>query len=229
VAVEEDLGDVSSVDLPTIHRFTPQILELVKHIHLEYPTLDLGADWEFDSASLTSSAPSGPTPSIVRCGTSNAELVEAFRTVQRELKRTTAAGAGRVAVAVLDESLFPSYRKFAHDMAANSRTPVAVIESREDVEKVEKYIRRRVVVGPVEYLAGLQFDTLVVCGLPETNFGNANSGHRQRRFLSLLYLGISRAIREVVLIVNDESGGVPEVLEAACEKKILCLLRGPEV
>jgi hypothetical protein len=41
---DELLGKVTSLTLPTIHRFSPEILRLVQHIHLLYPTVvDMGA------------------------------------------------------------------------------------------------------------------------------------------------------------------------------------------
>ncbi|MEJ2853575.1 MULTISPECIES: hypothetical protein [unclassified Saccharothrix] len=226
-----EFDEVKLVDLPTVHRYTPEVLDLVKHLHLEYPMLDLGIEWEFDFESVESSAAHGPKPEIIRCGTSGAELTKVFALVQKitDQRRSTAAEAGRVAIAVLDETQFPEYRDFAQRVTANSRTQIAIIESREDVETIERYVRRPVVVGPVEYLAGLQFDTLIVCGMPDTNFANPNTGHRQRRFLSLLYLGVSRAARDVKILVNADHGGLPRVLEAAVDKGLVKLTQGPEV
>jgi hypothetical protein len=223
--VDKGLGEVSAVDLPTIHRFSPEILRLVEHLNHEFPALELGSDWDLDYSALTSTASPGPVPSVIGCGTRDAEITEVFERVGQGRRGRS---AGRVAVAVVDEDLFPRFRRVGEAAAAHSPNSISVIASRDDVEMLQ-YAPRRVVVGPVEYLAGLQFDRVVVAGLPDTRFGIANSGHRKRRFLSLLYLAVSRASQRVEIVVNDEDGGVPDVLERAVERGFLEYGRGREV
>jgi hypothetical protein len=46
-----------------------------------------------------------------------------------------------------------------------------------------------------------------------------------RRFLSLLYLGISRASDYVEIHVSDDNGGIPEILELAVQTDMLELIR----
>ena len=76
-------------------------------------------------------------------------------------------------------------------------------------------------VGPAEYLAGLQFDTVLVTGLPQMSVNAPNQGVRRRGALSLLYLAISRASREVRLFASHDFGGVPEVLARARDEGVL--------
>lgn len=223
--VDRGLGDVADINLPTIHRSSPEILALIQHLNDEYPALQLGADWQLDQATLTSSAAPGPVPSLIACGTRDAELGEVF---ERAGLARRGRAAGRTAIAVVDESVFPVFRALAEASSEQLRGSVSVIASRDDVEMLQ-YAPRRVVVGPVEYLAGLQFDRVVVAGLPDTRSASANAPYRRRRFLSHLYLAISRASQQVEIIVNDEDGGVPDVLERAIERRVVEFGRGRQV
>src|SRR5262249_30100790 len=54
-----DLGEVPALELSTVHRFTPEILKLVQHVHRSYPALDLGPDWEVSLESVKSSVSTG--------------------------------------------------------------------------------------------------------------------------------------------------------------------------
>lgn len=223
--VDKGLGEVADIDLPTIHRSSPEILALIQHLNAEYPALELGSDWKLDHSALTSSASHGPIPSVIACGTRDAELSEVFERVG--LGRSGRAGE-RIAVAIVDENVFPAFESLVESAADHSKGSVSVISSRDDVARLQ-YAPRRVVVGPVEYLAGLQFDRVVVAGLPDTRFGMANAAYRRRRFLSHLYLAVSRASQKVEIIVNDEDGGVPEVLERAIERRVVEAGRGRQV
>lgn len=223
--VDRGLGDVADINLPTIHRSSPEILALIQHLNDEYPALQLGADWQLDQATLTSSAAHGPVPSLIACGTRDAELGEVFERAGLVRRGRT---PGRTAIAVVDESLFPAFRALAEAASEQSRGSVSIIASRDDVEMLQ-YAPRRVVVGPVEYLAGLQFDRVVVAGLPDTRSATANAPYRRRRFLSHLYLAISRASQQVEIVVNDEDGGVPDVLERAIERRVVEFGRGRQV
>ena len=63
-SVEHDLGNVTNLELTTIHRFTPQILDLIKHVHHEFPTLNLGQNWDIDFSAVESAQDDGPLPDL---------------------------------------------------------------------------------------------------------------------------------------------------------------------
>jgi hypothetical protein len=211
---DQYLGDVTSLDLLKVHRFTPEILSLVRHIHRSYPALDLGADWEVDIESVESTAPHGDPPSLSVHKTREAEVSAAL-----ERARSLADEADvkeRVAVVLLDPLALPRFEAATH----NVRGAFCIIQSRDDVDTL-RYQRRSIVLTAAEYIGGLQFDHVVVAGFPETAQSVANLGHQRRRFLSLLYLAVSRAARHVELHVNESSGGVPDLLESAVANKIV--------
>jgi len=222
-SAEDDFGTVSSVDLQTVHRFSPEILALVKHVNWEFPNLDLGADWEIDFSTVSSTADSGATPQLVQSGTQAAEIVDIYRSL-----KALRAGAGarwQIAIAIVDHDKFDKYAAGVQTAAQGLKVSVTVVTGREDVE-ILQYRRRGIVIGPAEYLAGLQFDAVLIAGMPDLQMGQANAGYRRRRYLSLLYLAITRAARDVKIFVNDDHGGIPEVLDKAHTKGLVDIHRG---
>ena len=215
-----------AVDLPTVHRSSPEILDLLKHIHLDFPSFDLGSDWDLDIESITSSAESGPKPNVLLCGTADAERRQIFTDLMRAYE--SMRSGGQIALAIVDQDQFRRYLPLVASLAKTGRTHVSVITGREDVTEL-KHRKRGIIVGPAEYLAGLQFHTVFVVGIPEMRHGVANQSYRRRQTLSLLYLAISRARRDTRIFANDEWGGLPEVLSKAIEAGICTYTKGPEV
>ena len=203
---DQELGTIEAHELRTIHRFTPEILTLVQHIHRSYPALELARDWELDADALTSSAAVGSSPSILVHGSAVLER-SAVRTAAQDLARSMGRDE-RLAVVLVDPLLLESYV----DEAGES--DFVIIASRDDVDDL-RYRRRAVVLSAAEYVAGLQFSHVFVAGLPRRDPSVANMGYSQRRLLSLLYLAVSRATHHVEIHVNEEAGGVPSVLESA--------------
>ena len=97
---------------------------------------------------------------------------------------------------------------------------LSIIQSRDDVENL-RYSRRSVVLSAAEYAAGLQFSRVIVAGLPHAESRAPNVAHQLRRFLSLLYLGVSRATSSVEIHTNDEAGDLPDVLDGALRKGVV--------
>jgi hypothetical protein len=211
------------VELPTVHRSSPEILELLKHVHLDFPNLGLDEDWGMNVGEIESSARSGPVPIVMRAGSAAAELTELYTALVDSYR--TAQG-GQIAVAVINEKRFDDVRSFVQSMPSQ-RYKVSVIEGRDDSDS-DRLRRRGIVVGLAEHLAGLQFETVFVVGVPELEDGLANASYRRRRWLSLLYLAMSRASRELRIFVNDDAG-LPPVLASAAEHGAVALVRGRDV
>jgi hypothetical protein len=217
-ASDDDLGDITNFELTTVHRFTPQILNLIKHVHFEFPTLNLGQDWDIDFASVESARGDGPVPRMVTAASRPGEDDNVTRAV-RELY-----ASGRVALAVVDTRQWPRFSELASRIGKSGKFHVSTVTGRSDIDGLG-YRRRSLVVAPVEYLAGLQFDTVLVAGLPDFNYASSTANEKTR-LLSLLYLALSRAEREVRVYVNDDNGGAAEVMLRAVTKGILKSERG---
>lgn len=214
---DDGLGDIDNFELTTVHRFTPQILDLIKHVHHRFPTLDLGQEWDINFSAVESAQSDGPIPKLVVAASQEGELLDVNAAVQ-ELY-----AGGRMALAVVDQRQWGRFSRLAAQIGTSGRFHVSTISDRSDVDGLG-YRRRGLVVGPAEYLAGLQFDTVLVAGIPDLQ--SAARVNDRTRFLSLLYLAISRAEREVRLFVNDEDGAVPDVLQQALPTNVLSLTRG---
>jgi superfamily I DNA/RNA helicase len=219
---DDGLDSVQTVDIPTVHRSSPQILELIKHIHLDYANLSLDDDWSYSISEVESLATPGPIPSLFVSDTFAEEQTAIYNAVAEVYPRSH-AGA-QVALAIVDEDRYGRYLEVLGGMAKSGKYRVIQITSREDVGSL-KYHKRGIVVGPAEYLAGLQFDTVLIAGLSNMSLKTPNMGVRRRGALSLLYLAISRASREVRIFSNDDSGGVPEVLARARDEGVLGVFR----
>lgn len=211
---EEGLGSVEQMELGEIHRFTPEILELVRHINHAYPALELGEEWNLTLDSVQSMRTSGEVPTITEHGSRTAEIAAV---VEGAGRAADAVGReGRVAVVVLESRDLQAFVNGTRDV---SQPRFVVVAGRDDVTSLQ-YSRRSVVLSTAEYVAGLQFEHVIVCGFPEMRTG-AHAGHVLRRFLSLLYLAVSRARSKVEIHVNDEAGGVPSVLEAGLQTGVI--------
>ena len=214
----EDLADVASFELTTVHRFTPEILDLIKHVHHEFPTLDLGHDWDVDYSAVESSKEGGPVPGLIVSASREGESTDIAKAVHELYPR------GRLALAVVDSRSWPRFSELASRIGQSSRFHVSTISGRSDVEGLG-YRSRGLVVGPAEYLAGLQFDVVLVAGVPDMR-NTAMTANERTRLLSLLYLGLSRAQHEVRVFVNEDDGAVPEVLSRAVANGVMNQLQG---
>jgi superfamily I DNA/RNA helicase len=155
---EDELEPVKTVDIPTVHRSSPQVWDLIKHIHLDYANLNLDEDWDYSISAVKSLGAPGPKPSLFVTDTSADEETAIYKAV-RETYSQAHSGA-QLALALIDAVKAP------------------------------------------------------------------NQGVRRRGALSLLYLAVSRASREVRLFANEDFGGVPEVLSRAREEGVLGIFRG---
>ena len=214
----ENLGDVSNFELTSVHRFTPEILSLIKHVHHEFPTLDLGHDWDVDFSAVESVKENGPVPQLILSASREGEETDIAKAVQELYPQ------GRLALAVVDTRQWRRFSALAFRIGQARKFHVSTISGRTDVEGLG-YRSRGLVVGPAEYLAGLQFEVVLVAGLPDLR-SNSTPANERTRLLSLLYLGLSRAQAEIRVFVNEDDGGVPEVLGRAITNGVLEQVRG---
>ncbi len=218
VAPENGLGDVANFELTTVHRFTPQILGLIKHVHHEFPTLDLGHDWDINFGAVESAQDAGPLPRLIAAASRAGEEDDIVKAVHELYS------AGRLALTIVDNRHWRRFSDLASRIGHSGKFHVSTISGRTDVEGLG-YRRRGLVVGPAEYLAGLQFDAVLVAGIPDMQVNRTPTNERTR-LLSLLYLAMSRAQREVRVFVNEDDGGAADVLTRAVARGLMTRERG---
>lgn len=215
---DEALGEVNSYELTNVHRFTPEILDLVKHIHLAFPTVFFGHDWDIDFSKATSSREGGPVPKLVRSGGRAAEVIDLYKAVQELYS------SGPIALAIVDSRQWNRYSDFASQLAMSGKFHVTSVTGRSDVEGLG-YRHKGIVIGAAEHLAGLQFENVLVAGIPDMH-PSAIASAEKTRLLSMLYLALSRAERVVRVFTNEDDGGTPDVLRTAAAAGLMDVEEG---
>lgn len=216
-ASDESHEDITNLELTTVHRFTPQILNLVKHVHHTYPAFELGDQWDIDFTNVDSSQVDGPVPVLVTSPSPDEAETDIYSALQQVYNR------GRVALAIVESRMWPRYADLATSLARSGKFHITTIAGRSDIEGLG-YRKRGLVVGAAEYLAGLQFDSVLIAGLPDLS-SPLILPNEKTRVLSHLYLAITRAEREVRIFVNDADGGTPDFLAQAAQLGTLQIQR----
>jgi hypothetical protein len=173
------------------------------------PALDFSEDWNLPES--TTSNPHGAVPSFKVLQNKEEIYKEAMR-LAVELSKEARKRKGRVAILCMDSERLEEY---VHAASAQFQNDVIVILSRDDTERL-RYAGRRFVLSAPEYVAGLQFDTVIVV---DANADQVPDGqykaYKLRRFLSELYLGLSRAEHRLVVLASRDQGGLTKVLDVA--------------
>ncbi|MFC7479240.1 hypothetical protein ACFQX7_03055 [Luedemannella flava] len=214
----KSLGTSQLVSLTRVHRFSPDVLALLRHINHSYPAVSLDEDWELDLDAVDSSRPSRAVPTVYRHSTRYDEALAVLRRC-RQAAENKGGKSRRVAVVLVDPDALTVYEEIVFDHADSVRPQI--LRARDDVVGL-RYAQKTIVLSPVEYVAGLQFDVVIVAGLRPVRRGPWST-NRLRQMLSMLYLAISRATDEVEIHVNLASGGIPDILASAIEANKLVL------
>lgn len=199
------------IDLVDVFRYTPQIACVISTVLEAAPGLNPQEDWDVPAGK--SSLPDGPKPRYAEVDNALQSFKFAMATAL-ELNKAAKEHGGRVAVLCMDSSKFERFQKAAIGQFKNEAFAIA---SRDDIEGL-RYAGKKVVVSTPEYVAGLQFDTVVLVDankdqVPEGKY----HGFHLRRFLSELYLGMSRAQRDLVIFASKDEGGLSSNLKKAVE------------
>ncbi len=203
------------IDLIDVYRYTPEIDRLIKRVLNAVPGLELGEDWNVPMA--TSGLASGPVPSVCIVPNKLAAYKEAIATSKRLSPEARLRG-GRVAILCMDQERFSEYARAAEVQEAKD---IFTLKSRDDAARL-KFMLKKTILSTPEYVAGLQFDIVIILDANKNLVPDGGySGHQQRRFLSELYLGMSRAEHQLIFISSQDGDGLPEVLERAAKDGLL--------
>jgi hypothetical protein len=209
------LPNPDKVDLVEVYRYTAQIADLIKGVIDAAPALDMNDDWNLPAGVSTVGA--GPKPSFHL----EADATRVFRRsmeLATSLQTEARGRGGQVAVLCLDYERFNTYYLAAEGQHSRE---AFVIRSRDDINKL-RYMNRRIVFSMPEYVAGLQFDTVI---LADANANlvpdGAYRGHSERNFLSELYLGISRAERRLEIVASKDCDGLSPYLRTLADQGLL--------
>lgn len=203
------LSGSKKIDLKDVFRYTPEISNLIDSIRENAPGLDLSEDWDIPSG--TSMMESGPMPTF----SISENLLDTFKKafdLASELQRDARKNDGRLAILCMDSDRFESYLPAA---TAQKKDEVFIISSREDVDNI-RYAGKKAIFSTPEYVAGLQFDSVILLDVNQNLVPDGKfAGFHLRRFISELYLGISRAQRSVTILAAKDGGGLSPLLDTA--------------
>jgi len=213
------LGSTERFELTDGFRYTSEIAAVLEWIDQTFPAAglsdELGADWK--PLALGKLGGSGSRPVLYKAPSTQKIFDTVFPKAQRAA-RDLQKGR-RVAVLCASETMFKRYSE-----AGKYREQFLVISDREQLANL-RHAGKRYVFSMPEFVAGVQFDTVF---LIEVNEGEVPQGPYStgalRRYVSLIYLGASRAERRLELFSSDERGGPSRALRHAIEQNALDVL-----
>jgi len=210
------LPNSQRIDLIDVYRYTPEIGRLIRDVSNAAPALTLP---ESDIPEGRSVALSGPLPELFIVPTKTLVLRKAVDLAQEQFKDARKR-RGRVAILALDDARFTEYLPAARHQYEKT---LFVIAGRDDIEKM-RFSRGKTVFSTPEYVAGQQFDTVILIDankdlVPDGKF----KGLHMRRVLSTLYLGMSRAEYRLSLISSKDAGGESPHLQNSILSKHLII------
>lgn len=199
------------IELVDVFRYTPQIAKALKKIDDAIPGQNLDDDWPpYTGVSKTSDGPV-PTITILPKVANYGAVLRRAKQLQNDL-----GSKGRVAVLFVNNDSFAAY--LGRTDLSDTSVPIA---SRDDAG-IHIRSAKRFVISMPEYVAGLQFHTVLLLDVnqDEVPEGVYSSG-RLRSFVAQVYLGASRAERQLELYATNEYGGVSRILSQAIADKVV--------
>jgi len=197
----------ATIQLDTVFRYTFEINAVIECLEEFWFGFELPEEW---GSSKRRPSVHGPVPSLQRTTTVVSSIDNAIRLAERLSSRPSGGGT---AVLCLSDVTFQRFHK--HVALLGKSKGCRVIRSRDDTEMMAGLGHRYVISQP-EYVAGLQFDSVII---PDANDELAGTGLDQqlaaRRLLSGLYLAISRARSELHAFAADEASGLLRYLKPA--------------
>ncbi|MFO0614782.1 MAG: hypothetical protein U0414_19500 [Polyangiaceae bacterium] len=196
---------VRNVLFHKVFRYTKEINAVLENLERHWFGYELSDEYEFAGRSADTEGPT-PTTSLV------ADLSTAFDRAIR-LAREHVKAKRSAAVLVLGHDAFQAMRQRVRVL--DKERECVFVESRDAAESLASLGSRYVVSQP-EYLAGSQFDAVIVVDANHSLVrAGADEQLEDRRTLSALYLGISRARRYVDVLAASSEGGLVKFLRPA--------------
>lgn len=197
-------GTSDLVELTKVFRSTPEIMEFMKDVDGSHPTMNYELDWSPIVAE--SSVEHGNKPKLLQFAT-DVDLIDGVFKLAKKAVSEEEFGGRDVAVLCMNERLFDVYRE-----AGRIRDFALPITSREQMKELN-YARRKCIFSMPEYMAGLQFQTVFMIHVDESEYHGELSGpNALRRFVSRFYLGATRAKQNLIVATSKERGGPSSIL-----------------
>lgn len=197
---EKNKDKITKIELVDVFRYTPEILEALRSIDENFPAVDLEDGWPAYSG--ISKRESGEKPSITCFRDYRDTYTRVFSAASA--RRFRGKSSNSVAVLCCDPERFNEYVS-----AGALRDLCLPIVERDQIEKI-RHAGRRFILSMPEYVAGLQFDEVFLVDVNHDMAKATRLGHSAlRKFISVVYLGASRAERYLHFISAEDGGGYP--------------------
>lgn len=214
------LGQTERFELKEGFRYTTEIAQVLESIDQTFPAAgiseELGEDWKPTHFSGTKNQ--GIRPVLVTA-TSSLEIFDTVFPRANRMAKKLQKGS-RVAVLCASDTLFKKYAE-----SGKYKDHFIAITDREQLSNL-RHAGKRFVFSMPEFVAGMQFDTVY---LIEVNEGEVDQGPyatgAKRRFVSLVYLGASRAEKVLELYSSAERGGTSKILKIAVDSCALDVIK----
>ncbi|MBD1553140.1 UvrD-helicase domain-containing protein [Pseudomonas typographi] len=199
------VGESVLTELKQVYRSTPQITALLRDLDASFPAMDL--EGEYATYVAESQQENGETPTLTIYDT-DINLIDGVLDQASRRGRSIDGGGSQVAVLCLNEGLFDKIR-----VAGRVRERVVAITTREDLKELRN-AKNKCVFSMPEFVAGLQFDTVFLIHADSADYDEDQGQGSRRRYVSRVYLGASRAARQVLISSSKEHGGHSQLLAA---------------
>jgi hypothetical protein len=199
------VGESVLTELKQVYRSTPQITEFLRDLDASFPAMDL--EGEYATYVAESQQEDGDTPTLTVYET-DISLVDSVFEQATRIARDIDGGGSQVAVLCLNETLFDKIR-----VAGRIQEKFVPITTREDLKEL-RYAKSKCVFSMPEFVAGLQFHTVFLIHVDSADYDEDQGQGTRRRYVSRVYLGASRAARQILLSSSKEHGGPSQLLAA---------------
>ena len=192
-----------AITMTDAHRFSPGILNFVKHLYMSFPLNAQSIMIENGQVDA-----SGSVPSLYHAN-SLEDSLDCVGKLAREQYNSLGRDE-RLAIICLDSSS----KKIVEYLDNNNFPSVVHIDSLDAADRLS-YTKRSIVVGEWRFLGGTQFSKVIVLN---SSVSLSQSTFTRIRDLTAIYVASSRASNSLTLIL---SGGTPKEIRVAVEQKLL--------
>ncbi|ARP78588.1 hypothetical protein CAL11_21720 [Bordetella genomosp. 6] len=198
------VGESVLTELKQVYRSTPQITAFLRDLDASFPAMDL--EGEYATYVAESQQEPGETPTLTVYDT-DIKLVDRVFEQAAQIVRDIDGGGSQVAVLCLNEALFDKIRS-----AGRVQDKFVPITTRDDIKEL-RYAKRKCVFSMPEFVAGLQFHTVILIHADSADYDEDQGLGTRRRYVSRVYLGASRAARNILVASSKEHGGPCRLLD----------------
>jgi hypothetical protein len=213
-----DSAPSQPVRLNQVFRYTPQISNFLRDLDGVSSALD-GVNDTRELYDGESGVESGELPRLIEY-IDEASLFRGVMGAARRIAKRLDGDGRRIAVLCVSQEMFSRHLETAYEHR-EFKNAFFLIDSREVSSKLQ-YARTRFVFSMPEYVAGLQFDTVLLMHIDAVEAPSDPSARRQRNELTTnIYLGASRAEKVLILSSCQNRGGTANVLHQAITRNTI--------